>query len=60
MTPRLMLAAYQVFAAIFYFLGEFGSSRKYARRWCSDLALGKRPVSCCGRDPGASRQLSDL
>ena len=29
---RLMLAAYQVFAAIFYFLGEFDSSRKYARR----------------------------
>ena len=28
----LMLAAYQVFAAIFYFLGEFDSSRKYARR----------------------------
>jgi tetratricopeptide (TPR) repeat protein len=28
----LMLAAYQVFAAIFYFLGEFGSARKYARR----------------------------
>src|SRR4029077_783937 len=28
---RLMLAAYQVFAAIFYFLGEFESSRKYAR-----------------------------
>ena len=27
----LMLAAYQVFAAIFYFLGEFDSSRKYAR-----------------------------
>jgi hypothetical protein len=27
----LMLAAYQVFAAIFYFLGEFGSARKYAR-----------------------------
>jgi tetratricopeptide (TPR) repeat protein len=27
----LMLAAYQVFAAIFYFLGEFASSRKYAR-----------------------------
>jgi hypothetical protein len=26
-----MLAAYQVFAAIFYFLGEFDSSRKYAR-----------------------------
>jgi tetratricopeptide (TPR) repeat protein len=35
----LMLAAYQVFAAIFYFLGEFDSSRKYARHgvqiWCS-------------------------
>jgi hypothetical protein len=28
----LMLAAYQVFAAIFYFLGEFDSSRKYAMR----------------------------
>jgi tetratricopeptide (TPR) repeat protein len=28
---RLMLAACQVFAAIFYFLGEFDSSRKYAR-----------------------------
>jgi serine/threonine protein kinase len=28
---RLMLAAYQVFAAVFYFLGEFDSSRKYAR-----------------------------
>jgi serine/threonine protein kinase/tetratricopeptide (TPR) repeat protein len=28
----LMLAAYQVFAAIFHFLGEFDSSRKYARR----------------------------
>ena len=28
---RLMLAAYQAFAAIFYFLGEFDSSRKYAR-----------------------------
>jgi predicted ATPase len=28
----LMLAAYQVFAAIFYFLGEFDSARKYARR----------------------------
>jgi predicted ATPase len=27
----LMLAASQVFAAIFYFLGEFDSSRKYAR-----------------------------
>jgi tetratricopeptide (TPR) repeat protein len=27
-----MLAAYQVFAAIFYFLGEFDSARKYARR----------------------------
>jgi serine/threonine protein kinase/predicted ATPase len=27
----LMLAAHQVFAAIFYFLGEFDSSRKYAR-----------------------------
>jgi tetratricopeptide repeat protein len=27
----LMLAAYQVFAAIFYYLGEFESSRKYAR-----------------------------
>jgi tetratricopeptide (TPR) repeat protein len=27
----LMLAAYQVFSAIFYFLGEFESSRKYAR-----------------------------
>ena len=27
----LMLAAYQVFAAIYYFLGEFGSARKYAR-----------------------------
>jgi predicted ATPase len=27
----LMLAAYQVFAAIFSFLGEFDSSRKYAR-----------------------------
>jgi tetratricopeptide (TPR) repeat protein len=27
----LMLAAYQVFAAIFYFLGEFDLSRKYAR-----------------------------
>jgi tetratricopeptide (TPR) repeat protein len=27
----LMLAAYQVFAAIFHFLGEFDSSRKYAR-----------------------------
>jgi tetratricopeptide (TPR) repeat protein len=27
----LMLAAYQVFAAVFYFLGEFDSSRKYAR-----------------------------
>jgi serine/threonine protein kinase/tetratricopeptide (TPR) repeat protein len=27
----LMLAAYQVFAAIFYFLGEFDSARKYAR-----------------------------
>jgi predicted ATPase len=27
----LLLAAYQVFAAIFYFLGEFDSSRKYAR-----------------------------
>ena len=27
----LMLAAYQVFAAVFYFLGEFESSRKYAR-----------------------------
>jgi tetratricopeptide (TPR) repeat protein len=26
-----MLAAYQVFAAIFHFLGEFDSSRKYAR-----------------------------
>jgi predicted ATPase len=26
-----MLAAYQAFAAIFYFLGEFDSSRKYAR-----------------------------
>src|SRR5258707_300257 len=30
--PGLMLAAYQVFAAIFHFLGEFDSSRKYARR----------------------------
>ncbi len=29
--PRLLLAACQVFAAIFYFLGDFGSSRKYAR-----------------------------
>jgi serine/threonine protein kinase len=29
--PALMLAAYQVFAAIFYFLGEFESSQKYAR-----------------------------
>jgi tetratricopeptide (TPR) repeat protein len=29
--PGLMLAAYQVLAAIFYFLGEFESSRKYAR-----------------------------
>ena len=28
---RLMLAAYQALAAIFYFLGEFDSSRKYAR-----------------------------
>ena len=28
---RLMLAAYQAFAAIFYFLGDFDSSRKYAR-----------------------------
>jgi tetratricopeptide (TPR) repeat protein len=28
----LMLAAYQVFASVFYFLGEFDSSRKYARR----------------------------
>ena len=28
----LMLAAYQVFAAVFYFLGEFDSARKYARR----------------------------
>jgi hypothetical protein len=28
----LMLAADQVFAAIFYFLGEFDSARKYARR----------------------------
>ena len=28
----LMLAAYQVFLAIFYFLGEFDSARKYARR----------------------------
>jgi tetratricopeptide (TPR) repeat protein len=28
----LMLAACQVFAAIFYFLGEFDSARKYARR----------------------------
>jgi tetratricopeptide (TPR) repeat protein len=27
-----MLAAYQVFACIFYFLGEFDSSRKYARQ----------------------------
>jgi hypothetical protein len=27
----LMLAAHQVFAAIFYFLGEFESARKYAR-----------------------------
>jgi tetratricopeptide (TPR) repeat protein len=27
----LMLAAYQVFSAIFYFSGEFESSRKYAR-----------------------------
>src|SRR6516164_3093520 len=27
----LMLAAYQAFAAIFYFSGEFDSSRKYAR-----------------------------
>ena len=27
----LMLAAYQAFAAIFYFLGEFDSARKYAR-----------------------------
>ena len=27
----LMLAAYQVFAAIFYFLGEFELSRRYAR-----------------------------
>ena len=27
-----MLAAYQVFAAIFYFLGEFDSSRTYARK----------------------------
>jgi predicted ATPase len=27
----LMLAAYQVFAATFYFLGEFDSARKYAR-----------------------------
>ena len=27
-----MLAAYQVFAAIFHFLGEFDSSRKYARQ----------------------------
>src|SRR6516164_4756052 len=26
-----MLAAYQAFAAIFYFLGEFDSSRNYAR-----------------------------
>ena len=28
---RLMLAAYQAFAAIFYFLGEFDLSREYAR-----------------------------
>ena len=28
---RLILAAYQVFAAIFYLMGEFDSSRKYAR-----------------------------
>jgi hypothetical protein len=28
---ELMLAAYQAFAAIFYFFGEFESSRKYAR-----------------------------
>jgi serine/threonine protein kinase/predicted ATPase len=28
----LMLAAYQVFAAISYFMGEFDSARKYARR----------------------------
>ena len=28
----LMLAAFQVFAAIFYFLGEFDSAREYARR----------------------------
>jgi len=28
----LMLAAYQVFACIFYFLGEFDPSRKYARQ----------------------------
>jgi serine/threonine protein kinase/tetratricopeptide (TPR) repeat protein len=28
----LMLAAYQVFAATFYFLGEFDSARKYARQ----------------------------
>jgi serine/threonine protein kinase len=29
--PGLILAAYQVFAAIFYFLGQFNSARKYAR-----------------------------
>jgi serine/threonine protein kinase/tetratricopeptide (TPR) repeat protein len=28
----LMLAAYQVFLAVFYFLGDFDSARKYARR----------------------------
>jgi serine/threonine protein kinase/tetratricopeptide (TPR) repeat protein len=28
----LMLAAYQVFLSVFYFLGDFDSARKYARR----------------------------
>jgi predicted ATPase len=30
--PGLVLAAFQVFAATFYFLGEFDSAREYARR----------------------------
>ena len=52
----LMIGAYNALAATLYYYGRFRGRATIRDAWRSDLALGKRPVSC-RRGRRARRQL---
>ena len=55
----LMIGAYNGLACTLFYLGDFEFATTIREAWRSDLAFGRRPVSC-GRRPYASRRLSVL